>query len=216
MVEFKPRAIAVACLLAACTTGCWSEGVIPKEPAGADAKLAGKSDPCDSDSGCEDDLVCDGGRCIAWHTMKGQVPEIGIEELLPQVETGHAQILDVRTSLEFALGHAPGAVNVPIGKLDDLYQDLGNVLDKDRQVVVVCQTAHRSIAGVRLLQRHGWDVVQLHRGWREHRKIDGFPLETGRYEPTAGKHGPEDRKPQPPPERDLDGAGSTPTDPLSL
>lgn len=102
--------------------------------------------------------------------MRGETPEVPPEELLRRVQRGEVQILDVRTPAEFRGGHIDGAVNVPIGQLEDAADNLS--LDPSRPVVAVCLTAHRSIGAVRLLQRKGYDIVQLEGGMRAWRKAD--------------------------------------------
>jgi rhodanese-related sulfurtransferase len=161
--------------------GCWSQGVIPKEPAADPAKsaAAGKKESCASDNECSGDLVCEEERCISWHQMSGPVPEASREELAEMLKKGEVQILDVRTKAEFAMGHVEGALNVPIAKLDDEIERLP--LDPDRPIVTICLTAHRSIAATRLLQRHGYEVSQLEGGWIRVKKGD-LPRARGKAE----------------------------------
>lgn len=66
-----------------------------------------------------------------------------------------ARLLDVRTSGEFAGGHLPGALNVPVG---DLADRLGE-LDPRRPTVVYCQSGMRSASAARLLRKSGFREV---------------------------------------------------------
>lgn len=117
---------------------------------------------CHFDADCDDGRMCDHGSCMKWWRMKGEVPEVAPEDLYWQVQRGEVQVVDVRTLAEFRLGRIAGAMHVPIQTLPDRVDDLP--LDKDKPVVAICLTAHRSIAAVRLLSRHGYDVVQLQGG----------------------------------------------------
>lgn len=62
------------------------------------------------------------------------------------------QIIDVRTAGEFAGGHAPNSVNIP---LDQLEARLGD-LDKGRPVILCCATGSRSGMAARFLQSMGY------------------------------------------------------------
>lgn len=126
-----------------------------------DSSLA-RDPECHFDADCDDEQMCDHGVCMQWWRMKGEVPEVAPEDLYWQVQRGEVQVVDVRTAAEFRLGRIEGAMHVPIQTLPARLDDLP--LDKDKPVVAICLTAHRSIAAVRLLSRHGYDVVQLQGG----------------------------------------------------
>lgn len=68
-----------------------------------------------------------------------------------------AQIVDVRTRLEYALAHAPGAVHIPIGQLEGRLDEL----DSSRPVYVMCMTGHRSIPGTKLLVGAGFEAYDV-------------------------------------------------------
>jgi len=71
------------------------------------------------------------------------------------VEHG-ARLVDVRTPEEFAAGHIPGAVNVPVQSLDGRFGELG---PKDRPVVLYCQSGMRSGRAARMLRSAGFASV---------------------------------------------------------
>lgn len=67
-------------------------------------------------------------------------------------------IVDVRSTSEFAAGHLPGSVNIP---LDELPAHLDE-LDASVRVVVVCGSGSRSVRGAKLLLDAGYrDVYNL-------------------------------------------------------
>jgi phage shock protein E len=68
-----------------------------------------------------------------------------------------ARLVDVRSPAEFASGHLPGAVNVPV---DALERRLGDVGPKDRPVVVYCASGARSAHAKRVLLASGWSDVR--------------------------------------------------------
>jgi rhodanese-related sulfurtransferase len=69
---------------------------------------------------------------------------------------GGARLLDVRTSREFAAGHLPGAVNIPVGDLGRRMHSLG---PKDRPIVAYCQSGQRSGLAKRLLMANGFTAI---------------------------------------------------------
>lgn len=65
-------------------------------------------------------------------------------------------LVDVRSPAEYGAGHAPGAVNVPLGTEDQHLDRLG---PKDRPLVVHCASGTRSMAAVRRLRAAGYTRV---------------------------------------------------------
>ena len=93
----------------------------------------------------------------------GRVPEIDAQTLAQQLRDGATpQIVDVRTELEWNQSRIAGAVCVPVTQLEARLASLG--LDKNRPVIAICRSAHRSIPAVRLLRANGFDARQLRKG----------------------------------------------------
>ena len=93
---------------------------------------------------------------VAAGVLRGDQPvlyaeDVGQDDLL----------LDVRTSAEFAQGHIPGAVNIPV---DDLRGKLGE-LTKDRRIVAYCKVGFRGYLATRILLQYGFDAVNLSGGY---------------------------------------------------
>jgi rhodanese-related sulfurtransferase len=100
---------------------------------------------------------------LPWWLPFGCVPEISAHELDELLKNGGAQLIDVRTPVEFAVGHVAGARNVPIYSLRRTLPSL--VLNPSRPIVAICATAHRSPPAVRLLRAAGYEnAVQLKNG----------------------------------------------------
>ncbi|MBI3199925.1 MAG: rhodanese-like domain-containing protein [Myxococcales bacterium] len=70
---------------------------------------------------------------------------------------GGALLLDVRTPAEFASGHLPGAVSIPLAELEGRVAELG---PKDRPVVTYCASGVRSAVASRLLAGAGFGKVK--------------------------------------------------------
>jgi phage shock protein E len=67
-----------------------------------------------------------------------------------------ALLLDVRSEQEFAAGHLPGAVNVPVSQLA---AQLGTLSDRRRPVVVYCASGVRSTRAASVLREAGFSRV---------------------------------------------------------
>lgn len=99
-------------------------------------------------------------------------PGIGPAEAAELVGRG-AVLVDVREVHEWAAGHAPVAVHLPVGSVADGMAGL----PRDRQIIVICRSGRRSAAATDQLVRSGFDAVNLDGGvvaWVE----AGLPLET--------------------------------------
>lgn len=87
-------------------------------------------------------------------------------------DTPGAYIVDVREAYEFATGHLPGAINVPMSALPGTYRDL----PMDRRLYLVCEVGVRSGQATDALAAAGWDAVNVVGGTQAWINA-GFPLE---------------------------------------
>ncbi len=71
-------------------------------------------------------------------------------------------LLDTRTPMEYARGHADGFIHIP---LDDLRERLDE-LDKDKKIYVMCQSGLRSYLASRILMQNGFDAYNFAGGYR--------------------------------------------------
>lgn len=85
-------------------------------------------------------------------TSAGKTPPAQAREL---VEKG-ARLVDVRTPTEFASGHLPGAINVPLDQLSGRTGELGK---KDEPLVLYCRSGARSGSAARQLKAAGFSAV---------------------------------------------------------
>ena len=102
--------------------------------------------------------------------------QIGREELLRRVSAGHAVVLDVRPAMEYAAGHIPGAVSIPLAELAERLDEL----PEDLEVVAYCRGAYCVFShdAVRFLTAHGRRAVRLDEGIVEW-QASGQPLSAG-------------------------------------
>lgn len=100
---------------------------------------------------------------------------IGSAELAARIASGDVVVVDVRPYLEYAAGHIPGAVSIP---LDELAGRLGEI-PKRAEVVAYCRGPYCVLApsAVELLREHGRKRVRrLDVGLPEWRRA-GHPVE---------------------------------------
>ena len=70
--------------------------------------------------------------------------------------------LDVRTMGEHRAGAIPGSQLIPVQELESRMNELQPV--KDKKIVVYCRSGNRSSRAAKLLQNHGFNVVNLSGG----------------------------------------------------
>ena len=96
-----------------------------------------------------------------------------IDALKEKIETENPLLIDVRKPAEYASGHIPNAINIP---LQTLAENLDKI-PKDRPVVLYCTSGYRTGMGVMTLEMLGYTNVRAFppsiQGW----KAAGEPLE---------------------------------------
>ncbi|MDT0156267.1 rhodanese-like domain-containing protein [Microbacterium sp. ARD32] len=71
-------------------------------------------------------------------------------------------LIDVRERDEYASGHVPGAVNVPLSELVDRLDELPT-----EAFDVICQAGGRSARAVKALESQGYDATNVEGGTGE-------------------------------------------------
>ena len=101
---------------------------------------------------------------------------IARDELVRRARSGEVVVLDLRPREEYAAGHIPGALSIP---LDDLEEQLA-LLPPRAEIVAYCRGPYCVLAprGVALLKRHGHRARRLEDGFPEWR-LAGLPVATG-------------------------------------
>lgn len=85
-----------------------------------------------------------------------------------------AVVVDVREPKEWKEGHIPNALLVPLGELEKRIPKL--IADKERPIVVVCQTGTRSQAACRKLTQMGYRRVYMVRGGMQAWEEENLPV----------------------------------------
>jgi rhodanese-related sulfurtransferase len=94
---------------------------------------------------------------------------IGVSELAAALQEKNLVIVDLRTPHEFAQGHLPDAVNVPIEAL--AYQK--SLLDayKGRPLLLYCRTVNKTAWAIRIIKDRGFQSIFALRGGYEAFKV---------------------------------------------
>ena len=103
--------------------------------------------------------------------MKTKSKAISCEELQERLRDGRSVVVDVRSSGEFATGHVPGAVNIPLEQLQSRSGDLPS----HQQLVFTCESGRRALIACELLNDDLREVAVLSGGtasWRG----SGYPV----------------------------------------
>lgn len=95
---------------------------------------------------------------VAYYTFNSPLV-ISAEEAKKGISEGKFPIvLDVRTNLEYNLGHYPEAIHIPTANLaDEVETKLPN---KKTPVLVYCNTGQRSRYAAELLKKKGYESVR--------------------------------------------------------
>jgi len=107
-----------------------------------------------------------------YFTAKDQMEPVPAAELMQRAKKGLVTVLDVRPPEEFAAGHVPGAINIPIGELQKRLAEL----PKRKEVVAYCRGPYclMSYDAVHLLRGRGLKARRLQDGLPEWR-LAGLP-----------------------------------------
>jgi rhodanese-related sulfurtransferase len=95
----------------------------------------------------------------------GYLSRLGIKQIRPNEldQKKGFVLLDVRTDKEYAQGHIPGAVHVPLTDVGEKVKKL----KKDKGIVVFCQNGNRSIWAIKRLMGMGYkNLYNLKGGYR--------------------------------------------------
>lgn len=96
------------------------------------------------------------------------------EELVSRLRDGLVTVLDVRSEDEFALGHLPGALNIPFAELENRLAEL----PANREVIAYCRGPYcvLSFEAVAALRARGYVAHRLEDGYPDW-KAAGLPIE---------------------------------------
>ena len=121
--------------------------------------------------------VAEVGRVVrSYFDARDDLEPVSRKELMRRLRAGTVTVLDVRPEDEFALGHVPGAVNVPLRALKERLSEF----KRSREIVAYCRGTYcvLSFEAVAMLREKGFKVRRLEDGLPEWRAA-GFPVVEG-------------------------------------
>ena len=92
---------------------------------------------------------------------KGLVKQFHVDEVEKLPRDGSVTLLDTRTPGEYARGHAPDFVNIPVDELRERIDEL----PQGKPVYVMCQSGLRSYVACRILTGYGYDCYNFSGGY---------------------------------------------------
>ena len=99
------------------------------------------------------------------------MPEVSPAQAQEMIASG-ADVVDVRTDVEYEAGHLPGSRHVPLA---DVQSEAAN-LDRAKPLILYCRSGERSGMAADAFATSGWDAHSIEGGllqWAE----DGLPIE---------------------------------------
>jgi rhodanese-related sulfurtransferase/biotin operon repressor len=109
-----------------------------------------------------------------WLAHRDELEPVPAREVLERVKRGLVTVLDVRPAEEYAAGHLPGALNVPVDRLEKYLSKL----PKRKEVLAYCRGPYclMSFEAVEKLRKRGFKAKRLQDGFPEWRAA-GLPVE---------------------------------------
>ncbi len=108
--------------------------------------------------------------------QRGAAEPIDARALAQRIAGREVTLIDVRPASEYAAGHLPGAINVPMDELDERLREL----PRDREVVAYCRGPFcvMAVDALATLRERGFRATHFDRGVADWRAL-GLPLEAG-------------------------------------
>jgi len=105
--------------------------------------------------------------------LAGKVRSVSPDEAYRQLQVdARVVIVDVRQPVEARAGVIPGAVLIPLTEFSSRLEEL----PRDRPILTICRSSHRSPIAARQLKRAGYDVTNVSGGMIAWERA-GLPVE---------------------------------------
>ncbi len=99
---------------------------------------------------------------VAGGMLRGEHPQIDVEAVVSAAADSGPLVLDVRNPQEFAGGHIPRAVNIPV---DELRGRLGE-LPSGREIAAYCRVGQRGYLATRILRQRDFTASNIGGGYK--------------------------------------------------
>jgi len=102
---------------------------------------------------------------VAAGLLRDDHPQIDVASLLAIPPAERPLLLDVRTAEEFAAGHMPDSINIPVDELRSRIDEL----PKNREIATYCQVGQRGYLATRILKQLGFAAVNVSGGYKTYK-----------------------------------------------
>lgn len=111
----------------------------------------------------------------SYYNARDAMEPVSRRELRRRLKAGTVTVIDVRPADEFAAGHVPGALSIPVGEVKRRLSEL----PRDKEVVAYCRGPYCVFAfeAVAALRAAGYEARRLEDGLPEWRAA-GLPVDT--------------------------------------
>ena len=96
------------------------------------------------------------------YNIFSNVPSISSKESMELLSDKNYEFLDVRTASEYASGHIPNSLHIPLQEIQGRISELENI--KDKNIIVYCRSGARSSMASKSLLKNGYNVLNLSGG----------------------------------------------------
>jgi rhodanese-related sulfurtransferase len=96
------------------------------------------------------------------YNIFSNVPSISSKESMELLSDKNYEFLDVRTESEYASGHIPNSLHIPLQEIQGRISELENI--KDKNIIVYCRSGARSSMASKSLIKNGYNVLNLSGG----------------------------------------------------
>ncbi|MGO8950219.1 MAG: rhodanese-like domain-containing protein [Ktedonobacterales bacterium] len=107
------------------------------------------------------------------------IPSISPRSAWQLMTESGATLIDVREPSEYSVGHAEGAISIPLSVLGERHQEIPRVGD----TLLICHVGQRSLTAAAFMRRQGWERVFNVEGGTDQWAAAGLPM---RY--ATGQH----------------------------
>lgn len=136
-------------------------------------------------------LAIGSGLMLLLPTLKkstGGVPNVSPGEAITLINRSNAVVLDVRDDAEFAAGHIPDAVHIPVADMEARIGELKKYTSKP--VLVYCQSGVRGGKACDILRKAEFSQLHHLQGGLNAWVDAKLPIVTGKAKPAARKAKP--------------------------
>lgn len=114
--------------------------------------------------------------CSAMLAIAGTLQSVDAKQGAALQSSG-ALLLDVREPDEYAQGHAPGSVPIPLGQLQQRLSEIARY--KNQPVALICRSGRRSEQAQKILEAAGFSATVNIEGGMISWQKSGFPVIPG-------------------------------------